>query len=1066
MSSFGSTRIRSCSGSRGADERRAVARLNLLAGKAAQAGGAADAALTYFEAGVLLLGESAWQETPDLAVALHLGGAAASVLCPQREPKVDFVGRILANRTDRGEVLLARESRIRRHIIRNERLVALEESLDALKSLGVSLPASPHLGHVLWTLARVQLRLRGKSTEQLSSLPIATDDRVIAAQRLMMNASAAAYFVRPMLLPLLILRTIDLALDSGISAPVGQAFTGNLFIVLTQFADMAGAARMAEVARAVLRRVPGGEFLVRAEVTMGFYELRVLPFAALRARDASLYRLAIECGDIEFAGISLYNQMNSALLAGEDLVATAALGDTLLEASRRIGDRRTELALLVERGQIASLQGTTADASRYDPAFVNEDAMRADLEAAGSRSDLAVYYLGAVRLLVFAGDLAAAQAPAEKLAGLLDALPGSPSEAMSNLFLCVVWGEAARGLSGSARRAALAKLNRNRKSLAAYGSTGPANFGHMLKLADAMHLAATQDLGSAMAAFDAVIDLAVQGDFLHTAGLAAECAGRLQLSVGHSRAARSYLEESEAAYVQWGALAPARRVAELRGAGGLQAAAGAVSASGSTTGKTLSGMSTLHGDRLDGLAVSRAAQAISSEVRLPDLIDRLLRLALEIGGGSRAVLVLSRDGATQVAGEAVVDGGKIVVRQAGGASPFEVDDTSARVARYVAQTREPVLIRDRRQDGRWPGEAALGGPVVSSVLALPLLQGNTLTGVVVLSHEMPGAFTAARREVVATVAAQAAISIQNATLYEELRASLAAQEDLTRSYQRFVPLEFLDALGKRSILDVGPGDHIHREITVLFADVRGFTTLAERLGPSETFAFINRYTAAIAPAIRKHGGFINGFLGDGIMALFPTSADDAVAGAVAMQEAVQRFNEQRAGSGEPDVRIGIGLNTGPLVLGTIGVAERMDSGVSGDCVNLASRVEGMTKLYGAPIVIGESTYERLRAPERFSLRELDYVIAVGRKQAVHVYEVMDGEDAGLREAKQRMAPSFAAARALLVAGNIDRALVAFSAISEACPADRAARLLVQRCVELRDVGVPANWDGSYRLGQK
>jgi class 3 adenylate cyclase len=173
---------------------------------------------------------------------------------------------------------------------------------------------------------------------------------------------------------------------------------------------------------------------------------------------------------------------------------------------------------------------------------------------------------------------------------------------------------------------------------------------------------------------------------------------------------------------------------------------------------------------------------------------------------------------------------------------------------------------------------------------MPLIQGNTLTGVVVLTHELPAAFSPARRDVVATVAAQAAISIHNATLYEELRASLAAQETLTRSYQRFVPQQFLAALGKRSILDVGPGDHIHREITVLFADVRGFTTLAERLGPSETFRFINRYTAAIAPAIHAHGGFINGFLGDGIMALFPTSADDAVAGSVAMQEAVRRFN--------------------------------------------------------------------------------------------------------------------------------------------------------------------------------
>jgi class 3 adenylate cyclase len=806
---------------------------------------------------------------------------------------------------------------------------------------------------------------------------------------------------------------------------------------------------------------------VRTEVTIGFYELRVLPFAALRARDASLHRLAIECGDIEFAGISLYNQMSSANVGGEDLAACAALCDTLLETSRRIGDRRTELALLLERGQIACLQGTAADPLRYDPAYVDEAALLAAVEATGNRSDLALYWLGKVRLFVFGGEPERALAEAAKLESLIDALPGSPSEAHGSMLLCAVWSAEARRTTGSAHRAALARLAGHRKRLAPYGKTGPANYGHMVKLAEAFHLAAGPSPIEAMAAFDAAIDMAVERDYLYVAALAAEGAGRLQLQSGSSRAARSYLEEAEAAFVQWGAAGPARRVAALRGVAGSRGTSGSGSQTAATT-HTMSGFGS-QGDRLDGLAVARAAQAISSEVHLADLIDRLLRLALEIGGATRAALVLARDGTTWLAGEAFVENAEVVLRRADPAAPLVAQmgaGIPARVARYVGQTREAVLVRDRLQDGRWLGEPEPGEPPVSSVLAMPLIQGNTLTGVVVLTHELPAAFSPARRDVVATVAAQAAISIHNATLYEELRASLAAQETLTRSYQRFVPQQFLAALGKRSILDVGPGDHIHREITVLFADVRGFTTLAERLGPSETFRFINRYTAAIAPAIHAHGGFINGFLGDGIMALFPTSADDAVAGSVAMQEAVRRFNLERAGSGEPDVRIGIGLNTGPLVLGTIGVEDRMDSGVSGDAVNLASRIEGMTKMYGAPIVIGESTYQRLQAPERFSMRELDYVVAVGRKQAVRVYEVMDGEDAGLREAKQRAARAFGEARLLLQAGHIDRALAAFSAVAEACPADRAARILAQRCAELRDVGVPANWDGSYRLGSK
>ncbi len=167
-------------------------------------------------------------------------------------------------------------------------------------------------------------------------------------------------------------------------------------------------------------------------------------------------------------------------------------------------------------------------------------------------------------------------------------------------------------------------------------------------------------------------------------------------------------------------------------------------------------------------------------------------------------------------------------------------------------------------------------------------------------------------------------------------------------------------------------------MSTLFADVRGFSALAEKVGPKETFDIINRYLAFMEPAIHGHGGFILQYLGDGIMALFPKRADDAVHAGIEMHRALVRLNEARRGTGEAPLVIGIGINTGTVMVGTIGGTERLDSGVVGDSVNVASRIEGMTKMYGAALLLGDRTVEALEDRDAFTLREIDRVVAKGR----------------------------------------------------------------------------------------
>ena len=186
--------------------------------------------------------------------------------------------------------------------------------------------------------------------------------------------------------------------------------------------------------------------------------------------------------------------------------------------------------------------------------------------------------------------------------------------------------------------------------------------------------------------------------------------------------------------------------------------------------------------------------------------------------------------------------------------------------------------------------------------------------------------------------------------------AIEMQTLLANSYARFVPKQFLTNLGKTSILDVKLGDQISKEMTVMFSDIRSFTDLSEKMTPEENFNFINSYLSRMSPIIQNHHGYIDKFMGDGIMALFDGMPDNALNAAIAMQKHIVVYNLHRDSQGYEPIRIGIGMHTGRLMLGAIGGIERMEGTVISDSVNLGSRIEGLTKIYGIKIAISEKTF--------------------------------------------------------------------------------------------------------------
>ena len=285
-------------------------------------------------------------------------------------------------------------------------------------------------------------------------------------------------------------------------------------------------------------------------------------------------------------------------------------------------------------------------------------------------------------------------------------------------------------------------------------------------------------------------------------------------------------------------------------------------------------------------------------------------------------------------------------------------------------------------------------------------------------------------------------------------------EKLLTAYNYFVPHAFLKLLGKETIIDVKLGDQVQEEMSILFSDIRSFTTLSESMTPNENFNFINAYLKRVGPLIRDNNGIIDKYIGDAVMALFPNQPDDALFAAVQMQRKVREYNQDRAKAGYRPLVIGIGIHTGKLMLGTVGESERMNGTVISDAVNLASRLEGVTKVYAVGVVISEETIQKLKNPSKFYIRRLDKIAVKGKKEPVSIFEVFNGDPDETILWKHSTKDKLEEGISLYYARNFEKALEVFNELNALQHNDKVVEIYIQRCSHYLANGVNASWDGT------
>ncbi|TGK52870.1 adenylate/guanylate cyclase domain-containing protein [Leptospira bouyouniensis] len=280
-----------------------------------------------------------------------------------------------------------------------------------------------------------------------------------------------------------------------------------------------------------------------------------------------------------------------------------------------------------------------------------------------------------------------------------------------------------------------------------------------------------------------------------------------------------------------------------------------------------------------------------------------------------------------------------------------------------------------------------------------------------------------------------------------------------RFFAKFIPRDFLTHLGKESIEEVKLGDSSEREMTVLFADIWEYWDIIYSIPLENRILFTNSYLGRIGPCVRKNNGFIDKYIGSAVMALFDGGIQNSIKAAEDIQWELEKYNERRRGFGYLPLHAGIGIHSGDTMLGILGEEERLESTVISDTVNLASRIQGLTKKYNARILVSLTSLMLHEDLDTIPYRILDFVRVKGKQETVMIAEVLIPGIDSISDQKIAYREQFEAAIFDYERADFVSALNGFREVHTNNPEDIAAQIYIERCEYYQTAGVGQDWDG-------
>ncbi|VXD11523.1 AAA family ATPase [Planktothrix paucivesiculata] len=1012
-------------------EKQELAELNLIAAKKAKLSAAYQPALNYLQTGIKLLTTDSWETQYQLTLSLYEESAEIAYLNTDFTLMETWIEMVLSQAKTVLDQVKVYEIKIMSYNAQGKFKEAIKTGLEVLNLLGIKLSKNPGNLDILWGLLRTKLTLGFRPINSLIDLPIMTNSSAQAAMRILSKISSTTYMFAPLMLPLVVFEQVNLSIKWGnTSESPFSAYSGYGTILCGIFGDINAGYQFGQLAIALVSKLNAKEVKCRTEFTVNNFIIHWKePVKNILTPLQNAYLLGLETGDLEFASYATYAYICCAFLSGFALPQLELEVATYSQAVRQLRqDRSADLNCILHQAMLNLMGESEAPHDLIGQSFDEQTAIPIFYDRNDRNAIYFIYFFKFVLCFLF-GELEQAISNAKVIEDYSDGAFSLLKISHFNFYNSLVHLGLYQSKSGF--KQSYLRIKNNQKKLKKFADYAPQNNLHKYLLVEAELCRVLGKDYSAMGYYDQAITLAKENEYIHEVAIAYELAAKFYLGKDKEIIAKAYMQEARYYYQLWGATAKVKQL-QTQYPDLLTVTQRDVSSSQITT--------TSSGSNLDIATVLKASQAISSEIELEQLLSRLMKILIENAGAQRGYLILSNQGKLFIEAEGTLDHEAVTVLQS---IPVEnCLEISQAVVNYVARTQESVVLNHAAQNGQFQNDAYIKNYQPQSILCVPLINQGQLISIVYLENNLTTeAFTTERQELLNLLSAQVAISVENAQLYKNMA-------QLNQAYERFVPSQFLEFLDKSSIVDVKLGDNVQLEMSVLFSDIRDFTSLSESMTPEENFKFINSYLSQMEPAIIENQGFIDKYIGDAIMALFSGDADNALKAGISMLKRLDKYNIKRLQNHYPPLKIGIGINTGSLMLGTVGGQNRMDGTVISDAVNLASRVEGLTKNYQVSLLITEQTYCRLKNPLDYYIRTIDIVKVKGKSEAVTVYEVFDGDSPDVKEGKLGTLPLFTEALELYSQGKLAEAGQLFAECWHRNQGDCVAKIYQKSCQEL------------------
>jgi predicted ATPase/class 3 adenylate cyclase len=924
------------------DERLELARLNLAAAVRAKRSTAYVPAMEFVSTGMEVLPSDV---SSRLAFDLTLERAECEHLTSNDEAAETFFARALQLASDDFERAEVYERKIQFYT--NQALFdrAFATGLEAAGMLGIWLPAKFFPPLLIWDHLRILRRIGGRSPMELFDLPELRDERMRRAIRFMADVSKAAYQIRPELCISICARIVILSLRYGYTEDTAIGFLA--YGVIFRGGVLGNHKVGDEFGQLVLSLVDRfNNQRIRAEVTFvyGYFANSwIRGLANSEEIFTRAYQAGIDSGDQFHASCACSGIVQNMLMRGAELESVNAMLVRFEEFLRRVNTTDNIGTMQAVRQTIRNLRGQTIRVDSFSDEGFDEAPFVASLSGYGSPHFAHFYFVDKLLSLLLWGRYDDALDVSRASARLLKDSPGMQHAAEHHFLNGLLRARLGDRTAGLRRRGHRRAVHRAARAHRKWAADSPSTYQHKQYLLEAELRRLDGDTEQAAQLYDQAIEAAEKAGYQHVQALAHELAGQLHLKCGANRTARYHLTEAAQGYHRWGAhglAADIRRRYEWL-LGGLVFDEGGPADHRRTSD---------HGQQsLDLETVLKASQAISGEVQLSELFRQLMTIVRQNAGAERAALLLARDGQFLVQAE-ISEQGEVQVLQA-----VALDDYAGlarSVVNFVVRSGEALILADASAEVRFYNDPHVARTHARSVMCVPLYYLGELSGVLYVENNLAvGAFTEERIEILKLLSGQIGVSIANAELYEKLEEKVrlrTAQLEtrnrfISQTFGRYLSDEIVEVLLEASEESTLGGEK--RLVTLIFSDLRGFTTISEALHPEDVVSLINIYLGVMTEVFTTHQATIIDFIGDAIIAVFgaPMSRGDDVARAVAcaidMQRAMERVNELNVAAGYPPIGMGIGLNTGEVIVGSIGSEKRAKYTVLGSHVNLAARIE-------------------------------------------------------------------------------------------------------------------------------